>query len=363
MKQISVMLPIYNGEKYLKKCVDSVLAQEYKNLSIILVDNGSEDNSGKMCDAYAAADKRVHVIHYQKNIGVSGARNAAIDLAEVINPDGYIIGIDCDDWYDRSYLMELVAFMEEKQLDCSIGNSKRITVDENDIVTGEENRILFDTDFIIEREEDLFKLQANACAARVNDFEGWKGSYNALRSVATVWDKLYKMSIIKNNHLRFVHGVGSREDIIFSLNYLHYCKKAGYKQSNIGYNYRVLAGSESHRYRETIVAEDDKAIAYMNEYLTKISNHDRHKKMVSQGVYLATIRFFIEECNRYFLLSEKTTEEKIGMIESRAAAENVSRAAANIKQGNLSKMEAAITEYINTKKYDSIYRLLCGAAK
>ena len=89
---ISVILPIYNVEKYLEKCLKSVINQTYKNLEIILVDDGSKDNSPQICDEYAVKDKRIVVIH-KSNGGLSDARNAGIEIAK----GKYITLIDSDD--------------------------------------------------------------------------------------------------------------------------------------------------------------------------------------------------------------------------------------------------------------------------
>ncbi len=93
-KTVSVIIPVYNVEKYLAECVDSVLGQTYKNLEIILVDDGSTDTSGKMCDEYAEKDERVRVIH-KKNGGLSSARNAGIEVCR----GEYLCFLDSDDLY------------------------------------------------------------------------------------------------------------------------------------------------------------------------------------------------------------------------------------------------------------------------
>ena len=98
-KRISVIVPVYNVEKYLARCMDSILAQTYEDLEVILVNDGSQDGSGAICDGYAARDSRVRVIH-KENGGLSSARNAGIDGAE----GEYITFVDSDDWIEpQSY--------------------------------------------------------------------------------------------------------------------------------------------------------------------------------------------------------------------------------------------------------------------
>ncbi len=95
MDKISVIIPVYNVEPYIRKCIDSVINQTYINLEIILVDDGSTDNSGKVCDEYATKDKRVKVLH-KRNGGVSSAKNAG--LKEVTGK--YLGFVDSDDWIE-----------------------------------------------------------------------------------------------------------------------------------------------------------------------------------------------------------------------------------------------------------------------
>jgi glycosyltransferase involved in cell wall biosynthesis len=99
MPKISVIIPVYNVEKYLERCIDSVLSQTFTDFECILIDDGSLDNSGKICDEYAKKDVRIKVIH-QENGGVSCARNAGLDIAQ----GEWITFIDSDDWVDENYL-------------------------------------------------------------------------------------------------------------------------------------------------------------------------------------------------------------------------------------------------------------------
>lgn len=112
---ISVIVPVYNVEKYLPRCVDSILGQTYANLEIILVDDGSPDNCGKICDDYAKKDSRMKVIH-KKNGGLSDARNVAIDVAK----GEYITFVDSDDYVDANYVSYLYQLISENNCQVSV---------------------------------------------------------------------------------------------------------------------------------------------------------------------------------------------------------------------------------------------------
>ena len=112
MAQISVIVPVYKVEPYLRRCVDSILNQSFLDFDLTLVDDGSPDNCGVICDGYAAKDDRVHVIH-QKNGGLSAARNSGIDWAIANSDSGWLTFIDSDVWVHRDYLMALYQGMQE----------------------------------------------------------------------------------------------------------------------------------------------------------------------------------------------------------------------------------------------------------
>ncbi|MDD6812335.1 MAG: glycosyltransferase family 2 protein [Lachnospiraceae bacterium] len=117
---ISIIIPVYNVEKYLTRCLESVVAQTYSNLEIILVDDGSTDNSGKVCDKYQEIDSRIKVVH-KKNGGVSDARNEGIDEA----CGEYIAFVDSDDWVTRNYIENMYAILVKNSCDIAICDVKR----------------------------------------------------------------------------------------------------------------------------------------------------------------------------------------------------------------------------------------------
>lgn len=110
-EKVSVIVPVYNVEKYLRRCLDSIVNQTYRNLEIILVDDGSPDNSGAICDEYAGKDDRIQVIH-QGNGGLSAARNTGLDVAT----GAYVSFVDSDDWLQDEFVEKLYEKAEENTL-------------------------------------------------------------------------------------------------------------------------------------------------------------------------------------------------------------------------------------------------------
>ena len=115
MDKISIIIPVYNVETYIHKCIGSVLAQTYRNIEVILVDDGSPDNSGIICDEYAKKDKRVIVIH-KKNGGLSDARNAGIDAAT----GDYIVFVDSDDYIAPDMIEKLYETQKRNNADITV---------------------------------------------------------------------------------------------------------------------------------------------------------------------------------------------------------------------------------------------------
>lgn len=121
---ITIIVPIYKVEDYLHRCVDSILKQTYKKLEVILVDDGSPDGCGKICDEYAKLDERIKVIH-KKNGGLSDARNAGIEIAQ----GGHISFLDSDDWLYEEYIEKLYQLLKKSNSDISVCNFIRTSIE------------------------------------------------------------------------------------------------------------------------------------------------------------------------------------------------------------------------------------------
>lgn len=188
---ISVIVPVYNVEKYLRRCVDSILAQTYQNTEVILVDDGSTDSSGLICDEFASKDERVKVIH-KENGGLSDARNAGISVATGV----YIAFCDSDDWMESAILKK--------------AESVAINEDADIVIWG------YSADFVDDKEHLLSHVEhvPNAILCQIGQENSILSSDLMLGLIGYAWNKLYKTELIRN--LLFEKSVSLVEDILFN---------------------------------------------------------------------------------------------------------------------------------------------------
>lgn len=204
MKKLSVIVPIYNVEQYLRRCVDSIINQTYSNLEIILVDDGSPDNCGKICDEYASIDNRIIVIH-QKNGGLSAARNAGMNISS----GDYIGFVDSDDYISNDMYKDLIGIMERNDLDIVSCNA---FIAKGDNIIGDEGNGKLE---IFERDVILYKS--------LLDYDN------------SAWNKVYKKSI--TDSVRFPEG-RVFEDTATAYLFFSNIKKAGHINKAYYYYYR-----------------------------------------------------------------------------------------------------------------------------
>lgn len=150
--ELSIIVPVYKVEKYLPKCIDSILAQSFNNFELILVEDGSPDNCGVICDRYALTDNRIIVIH-QPNRGVSAARNAGLDVAK----GKYIGFVDSDDWIEPKMYEYLINEMKTHDVDVTICGVNYYSQNGNYLRTGLTGNAIF------EKEEALKALYGSPC--------------------------------------------------------------------------------------------------------------------------------------------------------------------------------------------------------
>lgn len=198
---ISVVVPCYNVEKYLEKCVESITNQTYQNLEIILVDDGAKDGTPDLCDKLALTDSRIKVLH-KVNGGLSDARNAGIAVAN----GRYITFFDSDDWIEPDTIKIAYDKMSADNLDLVVWGYSADFVDDNEKVLSNRNCAV----------NGVCEIDGNNAVLIQKDTLGISGY---------AWNKLYKTDIIKNNNLLFEKGISLVEDILFNAAYFCCCKK------------------------------------------------------------------------------------------------------------------------------------------
>ncbi|MEE1220147.1 MAG: glycosyltransferase family 2 protein [Ruminococcus sp.] len=239
MAKISIVVPIYNSEKYLCNCIDSILCQSFDDFELILVDDGSTDSSASICDNYEKLDNRVNVIH-KTNGGVSKARNTGIDVAS----GKFICFIDSDDSVNSDYLEKLY-LAYENDIDLSVVGYNWI---KNNCVT---NFTVFNNEpeTIIDKNNIMFLYEKVMISAP--------------------WCKLYKLDIIKENKLIFPEDLSLGEDLIFNFSYLDFVNRIKIINTPL-YNYNTdNENSLLQKYRADLLETNSRINSIVYMYICK----------------------------------------------------------------------------------------------
>lgn len=219
--KISIIVPIYNMEKYLERCVDSILAQTYENLEIILVNDGSSDSSPEICDRYAEKDSRIKVVH-KTNGGLSSARNAGLDIAT----GDYIGFVDSDDYISSDMYRRLAERLDNS--DCEIANVVYVRADEEGNTT--PSKVPHNTDKEIIAAQFVRELMLHT-------------------GDVSVCTKLFRVKLFED--VRFPEGK-LNEDLLFMLDVFTKVNKVAFA-AHIGYYYFTRSGSTSSGYGKAVI--------------------------------------------------------------------------------------------------------------
>lgn len=246
MAKVSIIVPVYNVEKYLRKCLDSLINQTLKDIEIICVNDGSKDNSPKILEEYAKKDNRIIVIN-QENAGLSVARNSGIDIAK----GEYIGFVDSDDWIDLDFFEKLYYSATSNDTDIAVGGIIRVTgIKKKKFLNFEKETITDNTN-----------LKFELCDVPEKSY---------------VWNKIYKTEKLKEIGLEFEKGI-FYEDCIFTPQALFYLGKI-VTVPNI-YYYYLRRGNSTVKQRSEKANADSvyahkKANDFIKEHNIDISSHE-----------------------------------------------------------------------------------------
>lgn len=240
MPQVSVIVPVYNAEKYIERCVNSILSQTFTDFELILVDDGSSDSSGDICDALKQTDDRIYVIH-KANGGASSARNEGISAAK----GDYICFVDADDYVEVDFIRSLMDTQKKHRADFICAGHIKVKCDGSKEIRSYEDVCFGYCDFEEMLQKKLLVFQK------------------------APWAKLFNKIILNSYNIRFINGAYTGEDEIFLYMYLLHCKSVAFS-SCIGYNYL--------EHKESLTFHGE--FPYENELIS-----ERAFSIVSQEIY------------------------------------------------------------------------------
>lgn len=275
MPKVSVIVPIYNVEKYLDRCMESLLNQTLKDIEIIMVDDGSPDNCPKMCDEYAKKDRRVKVVH-KKNAGLGLARNSGLDIAT----GEYVAFVDSDDYVDLGMYEKLYEAAEKNDTEAVFCGFKKefspnrfIECKECETYTeysrGEMNGLVL----------DFIAAPPHCKSEYIHDM--------------SVWHSIYKRSVIEDNKIRFVSERDyASEDIPFQIDFLKCCHKVGFIP-DIFYVYCYNGGSLTKSFNPEKFKKIQALYNLLKERTMKLDKDSLRAKRLFIGYVRAMIRLIV----------------------------------------------------------------------
>ena len=280
MDKITIIMPVYNVEKYLKEAIEASTNQTYKNLEIILIDDGSTDSSGKICDEYAKKDSRIKVIH-QENKGASVARNAGLDNAT----GKYIMFSDSDDTFELDACEKLYNYIEKTNADYVVGNYANMDEDGT-----KWEKPVFDTVKYTERRLSV---------------EDYNASFYVMNSSAC--NKIFRKSFLDKIEVRFIEKLPA-EDAIFTT-YCFIKSKCVYYMPSIVYNYRLRpSNSVSTSCSKNFFMGMNKAYRIIYNNFKESNNLDYYRFFYAKSMNYILYKFIDSD--------ELTKEERIDILDA-----------------------------------------------
>ena len=274
-KILSVIIPVYNVAKFLPECLNSVINQTYENLEIILVNDGSTDDSGKICDKYALKDDRIKVIH-KKNGGLSDARNTGLK----VSTGDLIAFLDSDDYLAKDFYEKLITRLQNDNSDIAIGETYYVYPDQ--IKTDDR--------------ANYYNFKSNKkIISSIAD------KSNLIYSCAC-WNKVYKSELIRNNNLKFPYGLYI-EDVPFTFSSIVYSNRISLVKGAILYYRRqeqsILATAKKNRIPFDIFSIYDICEEFLNNVKLNNTDKNEYKKILNNFEIFNIVSWFFSTSQEY----------------------------------------------------------------
>lgn len=280
--KISVIIPIYNVERYLERCLKSVCNQSFKDIEIICINDGSTDRSPDILKDFAAEDMRIRIID-KDNTGVSDCRNIGINLAI----GRYIMFVDSDDWIDVSMIEKMYSLMKIHDLDLSICTYCREfgSYKKEKIFNLPEISLYTDNEV-----KDLMRRLIGPLKEELSNPE-------YLDALGTVWGKLYKAEIIKGNTIKFIDlkEIGSAEDVLFNMYFLNASIKVIFLNQPLYHYWKVNSISITSRYNEKLITQRKVFFNYIYQFINNNKLSNSYIKSLNNRISISVLGLGLNE--------------------------------------------------------------------
>lgn len=340
---VSIIVPVHNVEKYLEECMNSLLAQTYENIEILLIDDGSTDSSGKICDDFCRSNHKVKVFHTE-NEGVSNARNIGIKEAR----GDLLAFVDSDDWADADYIETLVNGIEKYEADiymCSYYDETR--------KKSEPMNFFQKKHYVFEMKEKYQLVYSDMLS------EHYQHNPIAATGIGVPWAKIYRKEYIKRHHIVFPYGLKKMQDSIFNLYAFYHAERIVFDDIS-KYHYRRNTNSSVHRYTEDF---DKTAIAITEEikkFCEKCFKNEKEKVIYDAHAIsglIVYVNLFLGHQNCELKFHEKI--KRLEELSKRLGCENADSRSIT----ELNKKYRLVQYLINKKRYGILYLVLFANAR
>lgn len=252
--KVSIIVPVYNTNLYLKKCLDSLINQSFDEIEVICINDGSTDSSLQTLNSYASKDFRIRIFS-QENMGVSAVRNRGLDEVR----GDFLMFLDSDDWFEHNTCSILLEAMDDFEADVILFPYIR------EYSNGSLEKKIFNEKVIVFNESDCKWLHRRHVGLVGQELK-YPQNFDALCSTST---KLYRTDIIRSNGLRFVDTsiVGSYEDGLFNLHYFRYVNKAVYVNEYLFHYRKTNLSSHTNLYNPSLVERWDNLYEIIGNYI------------------------------------------------------------------------------------------------
>ena len=300
--QVSIIVPVYNVENYIERCLNSLVNQTFKDIEIITINDGSTDKSLELLNKYAKEDIRISVIDLGDE-GVSYCRNLGIEKAN----GKYIMFVDSDDWIDSSMVEVMYKKAEENKLDLVMCSYIREFKDHS------KEKIFNLPQEIIYKED---KVKNELLRKLVGPIKEELSNPEMLDALCTVWGKLYRADILKENKIKFVDlkKIGSAEDTLFNIFTFNYLKKVMFLNKSMYHYWRDNPKSVTSQYNPKLKEQRKVFFKYISDFIKENNFEQVFEEALNNRICTSVLGLGLIECSKNNKISRINKIKNIKII-------------------------------------------------